>query len=289
MKIITMITYIVNCIKIFLSRCLTIIVTPPKEGLAQYFIGVTIIEIIKKKLHQKKIKLPNSYGILHSIGVFVARHIFIENFLERFPNLTIDMFNNITITMYVSVVAGGRIMSYLQRDTGCSTDASLIETWRGGLSIFGDYIGGLWMSCLIAYYYQLDTVLFIESLILTSSFQTVFGRLGNLINRELVGRYSVWLKRNHPQQLYQLVMEGIVMSWILWSMIDRMGDGTIWLSMPCIYSVIRIGCESFKEEDSGMPDWYRRTLYRHLKWARFQSLCLPVIFWSTYWIVQIIK
>lgn len=227
-------------------------------------------------------RLPNCYGMLHGLGVLLARQLFINNFLALFPNLNIDIFNNITLLLFFLVILGGRMMSCLQRDT----EKFSLDTRTGGISIFGDYIGGLIASCLIASYYRLNTVMFVESIMLTSSFQPIFGRLGNWINGELDGKYSKILRRNHPQQFYQLVLEGIVMSWILWSMIDKIGDGTIWLTMPLIYALIRIVCESFKQTDEGMPKWYYKTLYKYLIWARFQSLCLPVIFWSIYFIVK---
>ena len=107
-------------------------------------------------------------------------------------------------------------------------------------------------------------------------------RLGNYLKDELGGIYSPYLKCSHPSQIYELVTEGIIESFILWSLYHHLGRGIIFILMPIIYGIFRTLCERFKVEDDGMPNWFRRSLHKYIKFVHFQCICLPIVFFIVF-------
>jgi phosphatidylglycerol:prolipoprotein diacylglycerol transferase len=86
------------------------------------------------------------------------------------------------------------------------------------------------------------------------------GRLGNFINGELFGRVTnvPWgmvfpaggpLPR-HPSQLYEFLLEGVVLFAILWIMKDRVRrTGKLTALFVMLYGVFRFVAEFFREPD----------------------------------------
>jgi len=94
-----------------------------------------------------------------------------------------------------------------------------------------------------------------------------FGRMGNFINGELYGRISSvpWAMifpaaetrsgnpPRHPSQLYEALLEGLVLFSILWVVKDHTRrEGTVTALFMILYGVMRFGVEYFREPDSQM-------------------------------------
>jgi phosphatidylglycerol:prolipoprotein diacylglycerol transferase len=87
-----------------------------------------------------------------------------------------------------------------------------------------------------------------------------FGRMGNFINGELWGRPSTvpWAMifpsggnvARHPSQLYEALLEGLVLFTILWVYKDRKRrEGDVFALFLMLYGIFRICCEFFREPD----------------------------------------
>jgi len=201
-------------------------------------------------------------------------HIFKIFFLHMF-SFSLAHWDYIFFWGLITVVFGGRLMCCLQGDIPWN---HFHKIHQGGLSVFGHIYAGLFYSLLISYIYNENPILFTESIILSTSLQIIMGRLGNYLKGELGGVYSSKLKMRHPSQIYQLCLEGIVQSAILWNFYDCVGQGIIFMLMPVVYAIFRSFCEIFKMEDSAMPDWFRRWCHRYIKFVHFQCICLPIVF-----------
>lgn len=215
----------------------------------------------------------NIYGLCHAIG-FIIDYKISKYLANKHINLTEIDFMCIFLCMMFSSVIGARIMSFLETATKLE---NIHKIYQGGLTSFGTIYAILIMSYILSHTYNINFILFTEWVILSSVFHIALGRLGNYLKGELPGKYSSFLKRRHPSQLYQLVTEGIILSLIEWYFYDTLGQGIIFITAPIIYGFFRFFCGFFKEEDQIMPKWFRRSLYRYITWYQFQSICFPLI------------
>lgn len=216
----------------------------------------------------------NVYGIAQAIGIFMMYHLFNYFFIDKFSNIKRHDWELILICGVFSGIIGGRLMCLLQNDIDLK---NVHKIRQGGVSIFGAYYFSLLYLLFISHIYNVDTILLIECMMLSTCPHNIMVRIGNYFNNELGGKYSTFLKRRHPSQIYQLLSEGVLLNMILWSLYKSVGQGMIFIIMPTLYGIFRFICEFFKEEDPGMPYWFRYSLYKYMRFAQLQAICFPLV------------
>jgi phosphatidylglycerol:prolipoprotein diacylglycerol transferase len=85
----------------------------------------------------------------------------------------------------------------------------------------------------------------------------IFGRIGNFINQELVGRATdvpwgiiVHGQLKHPSQLYEAFLEGLVIFVIIYFYRNyKKFDGELAILYVILYSIMRIIAENYREPD----------------------------------------
>lgn len=209
----------------------------------------------------------NVYGICHSIASFMTYYIFKHYFLDNFKHIQ-NYWDTIALGLLLSCIFGARLMSLLQNDI---KRASFMSIHQGGISGFGAYYLGLSFLIVIAHIFDENKLKLIESMALSSSFYMVLIRFGNYYKGELYGRYSNYLGKRHPSQLYQLITEGLLISLLLWSQKHTLGQGFILSLLGVSLGTCRFICEFFKENEGGIPNWYNGYV-KYIKWAQFQAI-----------------
>ena len=162
----------------------------------------------------------------------------------------------------LGVIAGGRLGYVVFYNFGYYIDhlTEIVALWDGGMSFHGGLIGVLVAMGIYArhtgrsYFIVSD---FLAPLIPPGLF---FGRIGNFINQELWGRvtdvpwgvmfYTAPADPRHPSQLYEALLEGVVLFAILWwfsSSKRQPGQASGLFVLG--YGVFRIFVEFFREPD----------------------------------------
>ncbi len=133
----------------------------------------------------------------------------------------------------IGVIVGGRLGYVLFYATGSLLQDPLMvfRIWEGGMSFHGGLIGALaggWLYQRRRGWGFLRTMDFVAPLIPPGLF---FGRIGNFINGELWGKPTdlPWAmvfpgagpQPRHPSQLYEALLEGVVLFAILWLFSSR--------------------------------------------------------------------
>lgn len=128
----------------------------------------------------------------------------------------------------LGVVIGGRVgyMLFYQPDVLLSQPLQLFYVWQGGMSFHGGLIGVLLASLWYARKTHrgfFDITDFVAPIVPVGLF---FGRIGNFINGELIGRVTdvpwgmvypaIGPQPRHPSELYEAGLEGLVLFVILW-------------------------------------------------------------------------
>ena len=84
-----------------------------------------------------------------------------------------------------------------------------------------------------------------------------FGRIGNFLNQELVGRatdsiFGIYVDGvlRHPSQIYEAFMEGALVFLILYSVrLRKTFDGQLAMGYIVLYGLTRCFCELFRQPD----------------------------------------
>ncbi|EUJ09626.1 Prolipoprotein diacylglyceryl transferase [Methylophilaceae bacterium 11] len=169
------------------------------------------------------------YGLMYLIG-FVAFLLLGKYQIKHKPwfGWNTQMLDDALFYGALGVILGGRIgyMLFYQFPDLIAHPLNLLKIWQGGMSFHGGFLGVLVaMFCFTKKHPQpwLKIMDFVAPLV---PLGLGAGRMGNFINGELWGRptgsdYGMIFPQvdaiaRHPSQLYEFMLEGIVMFAVLW-------------------------------------------------------------------------
>ncbi|MEJ7139101.1 prolipoprotein diacylglyceryl transferase [Amphibiibacter pelophylacis] len=195
-------------------------------------------------------------------------------------------FDDLLFYGVLGVILGGRLgfVLFYQPELYLAQPLKIFAVWEGGMSFHGGLLGviaamGLWAWRRQRPFWQVMDV--IAPCVPTG---LACGRVGNFINGELWGRAAdpslPWamvfpesgsLIPRHPSQVYQFLMEGLLLFVILWWLGRRQRPtGQIAAAFLLGYGVFRFIAEYFRE-----PDSYLGLLSLGLSMG--QWLCVPMM------------
>lgn len=184
----------------------------------------------------------------------------------------------------LGVVVGGRLgeVLFYRPDYYFSHPLEIFQTWHGGMSYHGGFIGVLIAMAIWARKRGrnlLDVYDFIAPMV---PIGYACGRLGNFINAELPGRLAdpslPWAMLwpgvegpRHPSPLYQMLVDGLLVFVIMWLFARKPRPR---LAVGALYTTL-YGCARFFTEWFRVPDW--ETHVFGLPITSGQVLSLPMI------------
>jgi phosphatidylglycerol---prolipoprotein diacylglyceryl transferase len=167
------------------------------------------------------------YGLMY-LGGFLLGWLGARSRAKR-PGSPIDVARAEDLLFYaaVGVFVGGRVGYMLIYDlsTLIANPLSLIRVWEGGMSFHGGLIGVLIAMALFARHVRQPFFVMTDFVAPWIPIGLGLGRIGNFINGELWGRETrpdaFWAVNvngvpRHPSQLYEALLEGVVLFLILW-------------------------------------------------------------------------
>jgi phosphatidylglycerol---prolipoprotein diacylglyceryl transferase len=202
------------------------------------------------------------YGLAYLVG-FLAAWWVLKVLDERWNvGLGPDGRTTTVFAAVIGVVAGGRLGYVLFYNFGkyWSDPVSILRIWDGGMSFHGGLIGILLAGLWVARHYRVPFLRLCDIGAVGAPVGLFFGRIANFINGELWGRVTTapWgvvfpgagpLPR-HPSQIYEALLEGLVIFVIMLVMVRRRRpDGVLVGWMLTLYGVFRIFVEFFREPD----------------------------------------
>jgi phosphatidylglycerol:prolipoprotein diacylglycerol transferase len=226
-----------------------------------------------------------AFGLFMLLGTLRLRH-------EPFASMRGDAawsrkdVEDILFLGVMGVVLGGRLGFCLFYKPGyyLAHPLEVLYVWQGGMSFHGGLLG---VICAMLWYAHsrrrpwLQVMDFIAPCVPTG---LAAGRVGNFINGELWGRFAPpdlpWamvfpqsgsMLARHPSQVYQFLLEGLLLFVLLW-LYARRGrrPGQVGAAFLFGYGVLRFVAEYFRE-----PDAYLGLL--SLGMSMGQWLCVPMI------------
>jgi phosphatidylglycerol:prolipoprotein diacylglycerol transferase len=199
----------------------------------------------------------------------------------------------------LGIILGGRlgyVLFYKPLDY-FHNPAEILRLWDGGMSFHGGVIGVSLGIFYMAWRHKLDWLRIHDYVACCVPFGLFFGRLANFVNGELWGAPTAlpWAIRfpeaidgfirlgppRHPSQLYEAILEGVLLFLILWYMFwktrARYQPGKLVGAFILAYGVSRFLVEFVREPDAHLVAFAQAT---HLHMG--QWLSLPMIFGGLY-------
>ena len=155
------------------------------------------------------------------IGWLLCKKIFIKN-----SNVN-EKFDDYLTFLIIGIIVGGRLgyVIFYNFNFYINNLLDILKIWEGGMSFHGGLIGIIIASILFARKNGQDYFLYLDQVSLVAPIGIFFGRLSNFINSELYGiptevPWAVTFIQidnlsRHPSQLYEAILEGIILFLIL--------------------------------------------------------------------------
>lgn len=202
------------------------------------------------------------YGMMYLIG-FLSSYLLVRYQVRkkglRIPKVVIDSLYTYII---LGLLIGARLgyVLFYNLSVYLKNPLEIFAVWHGGMSFHGGLIGCIVSGFIFTRRYKLDFWQLSDLVIVTAPIGLGLGRLGNFINGELYGRVTdvPWAMvfpeggalPRHPSQLYEFILEGIVLFLILWLLKERITKkGYLLATFLSLYGLFRFIVEFFREPD----------------------------------------
>lgn len=218
------------------------------------------------------------YGLMYALALLSA--IFVAKWIIKKDNINVkeEIFDSYIWWAEIGVILGARIGYVLFYDS--NTSYYLSKPWEifnpfingeyvgiSGMSYHGAFIGFLIATFLFCRKNKLAFFFLIDLSVVGISFGYIFGRIGNFLNQELIGRttevpWGIYVDNvlRHPSQLYEAFLEGFLVFIILYFYRNKTTFiGQLSLMYGILYSSARIAAESFRQPDLQLGFLYGTT------------------------------
>ena len=138
-----------------------------------------------------------------------------------------EKFDDYITYLVIGMIIGGRLgyIIFYNFSYYINNFFDIFKVWEGGMSFHGGLIGIIIASILFSKKHNQDSFLYMDLVSLVAPIGIFFGRLANFINSELYGTptdipwavtfIQVDNLSRHPSQLYETILEGIILFIIL--------------------------------------------------------------------------
>lgn len=209
------------------------------------------------------------YGLMYVVGFVLGGYLLKKLADEKFWPLPKEKIDNFITSIIIGMFLGARFAyvfiynwDYYSQNLG-----DILSVWKGGLSFHGAVFGMCIATWIFARKNNLHFFQIADSMAVAGSQGLFFGRMGNFINGELFGRVTdSWAGiifpeggpfPRHPSQLYEGVLEGIILFIILFAIHKRQRFyGVCSAAFLAGYGIFRFIVEFFREPDSQLGYYF---------------------------------
>ena len=201
------------------------------------------------------------YSLAYIIGIvlgwILSKKIFISD------NEIKEKFDDYITYLILGIIIGGRLgyVIFYNFEYFSSNFIDVFKVWQGGMSFHGGLLGIIFISIWFAKKNNHNPFKYLDIVAIVAPVGIFFGRIANFINSELYGiETSVpWAVKfiqidnlyRHPSQIYEAILEGLILFLILIFIYLKKNYRTGMCSYAFLffYGIFRIISEFFREPD----------------------------------------
>jgi len=201
------------------------------------------------------------FGII--VGWWIAKKIIEFKIKNKVIFFDVTLFDDLITYIILSIILGGRIgyIIFYNFSYFFNNPINIFKIWEGGMSFHGALLGVIMGTYFFSKKTKLNTFFFLDLIASVAPIGIFFGRIANFINSELYGTPSsfFWavifpkidMVPRHPSQLYEALLEGVLLFFILLTVILRKNVkiGLCSSLFMILYGSFRIFAEQFREPD----------------------------------------
>ena len=188
------------------------------------------------------------------------------------PVMTEAQLENLLTWVIIGVILGGRVGYVLFYQPGVYLDdpMQILRVWEGGMAFHGGFLGVVVAGILFCRREKISMLSTGDMMAMVAPIGLFLGRVANFINAELWGRATdvPWavgfpgeaalcdgvMCGRHPSQLYEAVLEGLVLGalvlWAVWRGGWLQRPGRVMGLFVAGYGVARFVVEFFRQPDA---------------------------------------
>ena len=207
------------------------------------------------------------YSLAYILGIvfgwwYGKKIIFFINNRNK-KNYNLNLFDDYITYVIISIIVGGRLgyVLFYNIEYFFSNPVEIFFIWNGGMSFHGGLLGIIIGTIIFSKKNNFDKLVLLDVVSCVAPLGIFFGRLANFINAELYGKPTdvPWAvifplvdnQGRHPSQIYEALLEGALLFFILNLIIKKTSykKGICAAIFLIFYSISRIISEFFREPD----------------------------------------
>lgn len=224
------------------------------------------------------------YSLAYFFGFIISIHYAKYIIRKNDFSFKLSLIDDFLVWAVIGVILGGRLGYVLFYNFSYYLDntSEIYKIWNGGMSFHGGLLGMVVALLLFTIKSKINFFMFANIIAGCAPIGIFFGRIANFVNGELWGKptKSEWgvifdksdMILRHPSQLYEAVLEGLILFLLLFLFLNKKNLRKF--NASCVflifYGLSRIFIEFFREPDSHIG-------YLYMNLSTGQILSIPMI------------
>ena len=234
------------------------------------------------------------YSLAYLAGIFIGYWYLLKLLKQPGAPMARRHADDLVFYAALGVILGGRVgyVLFYNLSYYLQSPLDILKLWDGGMSFHGGMIGTVLGILYLSRKEKLQWLRVHDYVACCVPFGLFFGRIANFVNHELWGAPSSvpWGVRfpeiidgmlvvgpaRHPTQIYEAILEGIVLfailGWMFWKTQARYEPGKLVGAFTLFYGLFRFLIEFVREPDAQLVGFANSTGLHMGQW-----LSLPMI------------
>lgn len=201
------------------------------------------------------------YGLMYALGFLITYFLLLFLAKERKMSLDKEKILDLIVYSMIGTILGGRMgyILFYNLPFYFRNPLEILAIWHGGMSFHGGFIGVTIAALIFCRKHKINFWKLADMTVIPLAISLFFGRIGNFINGELVGRITTvpWAFKfpgvegyRHPSQLYEAGKNLFIFIVLWFNRNKKYKDGSYYAIFIMMYSVLRFSIEFFRQPDS---------------------------------------